>query len=153
MRAGGGEAGQKATGRGWGGASGTFHLENLFLYLLQPPQHPRKGQCSLAGRRQGGEVFWATQLQVRLGPGSPGSARTLTPSRHLLELSEHLSRDKHRGELGERERQSSFPPRPSEAPTVRGPHEDQRQREPSPIGLQGYPLRLHQSYLTPLLTI
>lgn len=89
---------------------GIFHLENLFFHLLQPPQHPRKGQRSLAGRRQGAEIFWPTQLQVRLGPGPPWPARTLATSRHLLELSEHLPHQKHRGELGESEDEASFPP-------------------------------------------
>ena len=86
-----------------------FHLENLFLHLLQPPQHPREGQRSRAGGRQAGEVFWPTQLQVRLGSGSPGPGWTLTTSRHLLYLSEHVSCHNHGGELGEMENQASFP--------------------------------------------
>lgn len=61
-----------------------FHLENLFLHLLQPPQHPRESQRSRAGGRQAGEVFWPAQLQVRLGSGSPGPGWTLATSRHLL---------------------------------------------------------------------
>lgn len=61
-----------------------FHLENLFLHLLQPPQHAREGQRSRAGGRQAGKVFWPAQLQVRLGSGSPGPGWTLATSRHLL---------------------------------------------------------------------
>ena len=61
-----------------------FHLENPVLHLLQPPQHPGKGQRSLAGRGQSRRASWPTQLQVRLGSGSPGSARALAISRHLL---------------------------------------------------------------------
>lgn len=66
------------------GQRARHHLENLVLHLLQPPQHPGEGQCSLAGRRQGSRMVQPPQLQVRLGSGSPGPARALAASRHLL---------------------------------------------------------------------
>ena len=82
-RGGGRQASQIQAGQRQGEERG-FHLENLFLHLLQPPQHPREGQRSRAGGRQAGKVFRPAQLQVRLGSGSPGPGWTLATSRHLL---------------------------------------------------------------------
>lgn len=122
----GGKEGRKAPQtQAEAGPRAGFHLQNLVLHLLQPPQHPRKRQSSLAGGRPASRGFRPTQLQVRLGSGSPGPAWAPAARRHLLQLSEHVPCHNHRGELGEKESQASFP-------TVA--HSYTPCREPSPGG-------------------
>lgn len=93
-----GNGGHPEPGQRWGPGRG-FHLENLLLHELQPPQHPGQGQCPLAGRA----FFAPPQLQVRLGSGSAGPARALATGRHLVYLSEHMPRHNRGGELERRQ--------------------------------------------------